>query len=218
MLINKNRLHDCVALVLAIVGPLLWLNKKRFGRKTTIFLGLFLYTYVEKYTSDSPKTSHHVQRTAVYYISAACAPWLHIPSGSASYTTLRLLLLIRMPWHTLMCWLFEFRIARLHHYVGTYRKICLLVRIVPEDMPVSKDCGEHMSIFWYECFGSRITLQKTRCLLVCNTMAQSSTDPYNQKAPPKKPPPPLRSCVKPQPPTIPSKQAPPAVVKRLPHL
>ena len=52
-------------------------------------------------------------------------------------------------------------------------------------------------------------MQKTRCLLVCNTMAQSSTDPYNQKAPPKKPPPPLRSCAKPQPPTILSKKSPP---------
>ena len=52
-----------------------------------------------------------------------------------------------LPLHILLFITFRLHNARLHHYVGTYRKICLLVRIVPEDMPVSEDCGEHRSIF-----------------------------------------------------------------------
>ena len=48
--------------------------------------------------------------------------------------------------------------------------------------------------------------------LFAMSSAQSSTDPYNPKALPKKPPPPLRPCVKSHPPTLPSKQRPPIIV------
>ena len=55
--------------------------------------------------------------------------------------------------------------------------------------------------------------------LFAMSSAQSSTDPYNPKALPKKAPPPLRPCVKSPPPIIVvvyQMQAPPAVAKKAP--
>ena len=97
-----------------------------------------------------------------------------------------------------------------------------------EDMSVGKDFGGHRSITDMEYCGSRTTLPRYFAYLFAMSSAQSSADPYNPDALPKKAPPPLRTPVKSHPPTLPGKQslpmmvivyqmqAPPAVFKKAP--